>query len=334
MSDDPQIAQAAEILRRGGLVAFPTETVYGLGADARNAQAVQKTFRAKGRPGTNPLICHVADIAAARQIVKSWPPAAERLAQRYWPGPLTLVLPKSNIIGPLVTAGLPNVAVRVPAHPIALALLQAFNGPIAAPSANRSGAVSPTTAQHVQSDLCDLVDLILDGGPCTVGIESTVLTLATDPPKILRPGNITRAEIESTIGRVEMTTQSIAPTTAAQSPGQHAQHYAPTTPTYRYEPQEAPDAVAAMSRFQTGVHLLVGAGLLPIAAVRTFKMIELPHDPAACAADLYATLRQADAMNTQAILIRMPLDNAAWSAIRDRLTRAAKPITDLPSVTK
>src|SRR4051812_1359954 len=182
------IRRAAQVLRSGGLVAFPTETVYGLGADATNADAVAKIFAAKGRPSTNPLIVHVADAATARRYATDWPVAASRLAERFWPGPLTLVLPKAMSIVSAVTAGLGTVGLRVPNHPLALQLLQDFSGPVAAPSANRSNRVSPTTAQHVRDELGDSVDVILDGGPCAVGIESTVIDLTTAPrPTLLRP---------------------------------------------------------------------------------------------------------------------------------------------------
>src|SRR5947207_9629696 len=184
------IGKAVEILRAGGLVAFPTETVYGLGADATNAEAVAKIFAAKGRPATNPLIVHVADVDTARRFAASWPLAASHLAEQFWPGPLTLVLPRSPAIVPAVSAGLRTVGLRVPNHPLALQLLQQFGGPVAAPSANRSNRVSPTTAQHVRDELGDAVDLVLDGGPCAVGIESTVLDLTGDRPAILRPGGV------------------------------------------------------------------------------------------------------------------------------------------------
>jgi L-threonylcarbamoyladenylate synthase len=193
---------AAAVLRRGGLVAFPTETVYGLGADATNADAVTKIFAAKGRPSTNPLIVHVADAAVARRYATAWPPAAAQLADRFWPGPLTLVLPKAPDIVPAVTAGLNTVGLRVPDHPVALQLLREFGGAVAAPSANRSNRVSPTTADHVREELGDAVDLVLDGGPCRVGIESTVLDLTTERPTILRPGGLSREQIEAVVGPV------------------------------------------------------------------------------------------------------------------------------------
>ena len=197
------IARAAEILRSGGLVAFPTETVYGLGADATNPDAVRRIFAAKGRPTTNPLIVHVADIETAKRYAATWSDAAQTLAAVWWPGPLTLVVPKAASIVPEVTAGRETVGLRVPDHPLALELLRAFGGAVAAPSANRSNRVSPTTAGHVLEELAGSVDLILDGGPCTVGIESTVLDLTTDVPTILRPGGVSRGQLEAILGRVD-----------------------------------------------------------------------------------------------------------------------------------
>ena len=184
------IVRAAAIVRSGGLVAFPTETAYGLGADATNADAVAKIFTVKGRPPTNPLICHIADEEMAKRYATIWPLAASRIAQRFWPGPITIVVPKQPTIVDSVTAGLPTVGLRAPAHELTLQLIRVFDGPIAGPSANRSNHVSPTTAQHVRDEFADAIDMILDGGPCEVGIESTVLDLSTPRPTILRPGAI------------------------------------------------------------------------------------------------------------------------------------------------
>src|SRR5437773_9527485 len=198
------VAQAVSLLRSGGRVAFPTETVYGLGADATNADAVRKIFAVKGRPSTNPLICHVADEPVARRYARAWPLAASRITARYWPGPLTVVLAKTAGIVSEATAGLETVGLRAPNHPLALELLRAFGRPIVGPSANRSTHVSPTTAQHVRDEFGSEIELILDGGPCAVGIESTVLDLSTDRPAILRPGGVSRQQIEAVIGSVEM----------------------------------------------------------------------------------------------------------------------------------
>jgi L-threonylcarbamoyladenylate synthase len=304
-----EISRAAEILCAGGLVAFATETVYGLGADARNADAVAKIFRVKGRPPTNPVICHVASIAGARQITRAWPDAAQKLGERFWPGALTLVLPKADEIPPVVTAGLGSVGVRVPAHPVALELLRVFGGPIAAPSANRSMRISPTTAEHVRQDLGGEVDLILDGGPCTVGIESTVLSLVGQAPAILRPGGVSRQQIEAIIGPVEMTARRIGDDQEPSlSPGQHAVHYAPSTPTFYYEQAETATAERLLAQNRRALHLV------------------LPSDPTECAARLYVLLRQADGTGADQILVRLPPDEPGWAAVRDRLMRAGKPL--------
>src|SRR6476661_9367977 len=183
-----EIEQAAEVLKRGGLVAFPTETVYGLGADARNSDAIKKIFALKGRPSTNPLIVHVSGVAMAKVYSSRWPHQARVLAQNFWPGPLTLVLPKTKEIVPEATAGLDTVALRMPDHPMAIELIRKFDGPLAAPSANRSTHVSPTTAEHVRREFGNDLKLVIDGGPCKFGIESTVLDLTTNAPRILRPG--------------------------------------------------------------------------------------------------------------------------------------------------
>jgi L-threonylcarbamoyladenylate synthase len=204
MTDPPALERAAALIRGGGLVAFPTETVYGLGANAFDAAAVARIFTAKGRPRQSPLIVHVDSIEMARTLVLEWPDTADRLARRYWPGPLTLVLPKRPSIPDIVTAGLATVGLRVPSHPLALALIRAAGVPIAAPSANPFTGLSPTTAEHVRQSLGDAVDLVLDGGPAMVGIESTVLSLAGAEPLLLRPGVIPLPEIESLIGPVRI----------------------------------------------------------------------------------------------------------------------------------
>jgi len=314
MSND--IAKAVEILKQGGLVAFPTETVYGLGADARNAQAVQKIFAAKGRPSTNPLIVHISDIPTAQWFAK-WPVEAQRLAQKFWPGPLTLILPKSHRIVADVTAGKQTVGLRAPDHPLALELLHRFNGPVAAPSANRSTRVSPTTAQHVRDELGDAVDLILDGGPCSVGIESTVLDLTAEFPTILRPGAISAREIESLVGIVRIRTDTIDPATPASSPGQHAVHYSPRAATYRFD-------AADLARVQNLSQQHKDSVILAISPQP--GGLQMPNNSADYARILYATLRNLDSRNIPTIFIQMPPDTPEWLAIRDRLLRATRPL--------
>ncbi|MFQ5346916.1 MAG: L-threonylcarbamoyladenylate synthase [Rhodothalassiaceae bacterium] len=301
--DATAIARAAEILRAGGLVALPTETVYGLAADATNATAVAAIFAAKGRPRFNPLICHVPDVAAATALVEAGPLAA-RLMAAFWPGPLTLVLPRRAAapVAALVSAGLDTLAVRAPAHPVARGLLEAFGGPLAAPSANRSGRVSPTTAQHVAADLGDAVDLILDGGPCAVGIESTIIAVDGDRVTLLRPGGIAEEEIARLIGGpLARGAQG-----SVRAPGMLRSHYAP----------KAPVRLDATER-RTG-EVLIGFG--PIAG-------DLSLSPAGdlveAAARLFAVLREADARRPRAIAMAPIPDVGLGRAINDRLQRAA-----------
>lgn len=313
-----EIQQAVEVLRSGGLVAFPTETVYGLGADATQAEAVERIYEVKGRPTTNPIIVHVADIERARRYAVQWPEAAQKLAEQFWPGPLTLVVPKSPQIVDQATAGLKTVGLRVPNHPVALELLRAFDGAIAAPSANRSARVSPTTAQHVRDELGDLVQLVLDGGPCEVGIESTVLDLSGDMPRILRPGMVTRTMIEQVIGPVQASRSVTDATQPALSPGQQPVHYAPVTPAYRYTATQASRLAAE------------GAGIIDIGQIDQPRQIEsvitLPADPEQYARHFYAALRTLDAMGLRAIYVEMPPDSPPWIAVRDRIRRATRPL--------
>ncbi len=299
-------------------MAFPTETVYGLGADATQAKAVERIYAVKGRPITNPIIVHVADIERAKRYAAEWPEMAQKLAEQFWPGPLTLVLPKSPQIVDQVTAGLPTVGLRVPNHPVALELLREFDGAIGAPSANRSMRVSPTLAEHVREELGDDVELILDGGPCDVGIESTVLDLSSETPGVLRPGMVTRMMIEQVIGPVEIRPPLGDIAHPAQSPGQQLVHYAPRTPAFRF------NATQAM-RVSTE-----GAGLIDIAAIDQPRYneatITLPADPEQYARHFYAALRHLDRMDLRAIYVEMPPESPAWTPVRDRVRRATRPL--------
>lgn len=326
------IAMAVEILRKGGLVAFPTETVYGLGADAANAEAVRKIYLAKGRPPANPLIVHVSDAAAARQWAVAWPPAAQALAARFWPGPLTLVVRRGPGLSALVGAGRDTVGLRCPNHPMALELLTNFAGPIAAPSANRSNRISPTTAEHVRAELGGAVDLILDGGPCRVGIESTVLDVNSASPCILRPGSISRRQIEEVIGPVAVFAGAATLNEPALSPGQHAVHYAPSVPAYRFSRGD----LSTLVRWREN-HSAAQCGLLRLAhsaaaddallqAIRFARVLSLPEDPSIYAHRLYAALRELDVPETDAIFAELPPDDSSWAAVRDRLMRATRPI--------
>ena len=226
-----EIEKAAHIIQEGGLVAFPTETVYGLGADALNPMAVASIFEVKQRPQFDPLIVHVADLRQAEILVKRLPSRAVQLAEAFWPGPLTLVLEKAPFVPDLVTASLPTVALRIPDHPLALSLIRESGRPIAAPSANPFGGVSPTTADHVRQSLGDKIGMILDGGPCRVGVESTVLSLVGDTPLLLRPGGISLEELQSLLGEVALAKDGPVP----QAPGQLPSHYAPSTPLWFFE---------------------------------------------------------------------------------------------------
>jgi L-threonylcarbamoyladenylate synthase len=286
---DP-VARAAELLRAGRLVAIPTETVYGLGANALDEAAVRRIFEAKGRPLSSPLIVHVSDVAMARSLAKEWPRDAEALAARFWPGPLTIIVPKDTGVPDAVTAGLPSVALRMPSHPLALAVIKAAGVPIAAPSANRFTELSPTTAEHVREGLGARVDFVLDGGPCTVGIESTVISLAGPKPSILRPGMISQTQIEEVIGPVETGA-------GAESPGQHPKHYSPRTPV----------VIGAAPSTGRGVEL------------------HLPSDPAAAAETLYRRMHELDQESYDWIAIALPPDTPEWAGVRDRIIRAAHP---------
>ena len=315
------IEQAVEVLRRGGLVAFPTETVYGLGADATSRDAIRRIFAAKGRPATNPLIVHVADIDTARRFAATWGDAAQTLAAVWWPGPLTLVLPKAPEIVDEVTAGLPTVGLRIPDHPLALELLQAFGGAVAAPSANRSNRVSPTTAQHVRDELGDAVDLVLDGGPCTVGIESTVLDLSRERPTILRPGAVSRRQIEHILGPVEVAAPSAHASVAATSPGQHPVHYSPRTPAVRFETSQRGFILPETDGQKNGIVVL--------SPLKVFKkwgsIVAMPNDPPDYARHLYSVLRELDDLGLHTIYIEVPPDVPEWAAVRDRIIRATRP---------
>jgi len=298
------IRHAAALICAGKLVAFPTETVYGLGANALDARAVGKIFEVKGRPSTSPLIVHVASRQAAPDVVSEWPDAAEELAREFWPGPLTLVLPKRACIPDIVTAGLLTVGLRVPANAHALALLVEASVPIAAPSANRFTELSPTTAEHVRKSLGDSVNFILDGGPTQVGIESTVLSLAGTRPLLLRPGMISVEQIESLIGKVEIA--AAAPEGSHPAPGMHPRHYSPRTRLVLDLPGNGRGAYLWLSR-----------------AAACARSVQMPADPGRYAAALYETLHRLDDEGFDWIAVEPPPDEPAWAGITDRLKRAA-----------
>jgi L-threonylcarbamoyladenylate synthase len=315
--------EAALVLSRGGLVAFATETVYGLGAIATNPAAVARIFEAKGRPSFNPLIVHVKGVEQARLCTNDWPETARRLAQRFWPGPLTLVLPRSALIPDLVTAGRDTVALRVPASSIALGLIEHAGLPLAAPSANRSNSVSPTRAEHVLADLDGRIDLILDSGPTDLGLESTVIDLTASPLRLLRPGPVTPEQIgECLVGLDTIELAAEEPTTMDRpaSPGMLPLHYAPTTPAWRIEHAAELTRLELPSR---SAIVVFGPAILP----EINPAIQRSCLPEAIVAgrDLYLTLRHLDALGLEQIVVVMPPDQPDWAAIRDRLTRATRP---------
>lgn len=313
----PAVAEAAACLRAGGLVAFPTETVYGLGADGLNPAAVARIYEAKGRPPTNPLILHVAGLDEARALASRWPETAQRLAERFWPGPLTLVLPAAPEVPGIVRAGNPTVALRCPAHPVALALVRATGRPLAAPSANRSTQLSPTRAEHVAAGLGDRVDLILDGGPTSAGLESTIVALDGPVPRLLRPGPLPPGVLEALVGPLERWEGAVAQHERQAAPGMALRHYAPRTPL-ALVPREA--LVPAPE--PPGRTAVVAFGHLP-ELPSGWTGFALPEDPAAAGSELFALLHELDALGFDHIRFQQPPGGDAWLALWDRLQRAA-----------
>jgi L-threonylcarbamoyladenylate synthase len=324
--DGDAIRRAVAVLRAGGLVAFPTETVYGLGANALDPAAVRRVFEAKGRPSHNPLIAHVADQEGARRLVRAWPDAATRLAAAFWPGPLTLVLPRADVVPPAVSAGLPDLAVRVPAHPVALALLRAAGLPIVAPSANPASALSPTTADHVARNLEHRVDLILDAGPTQLGIESTVIDLSRQPPALLRPGSLAAHRIEAVIGPLALAGTGPG-TTRRASPGMLDRHYAPRAALVVFDPA-AREHAAALARDAARQGQTVGALLLRDLDAPIHHPVPMTADARAYARDLFAQLHRLDDLGCGLILVEQVPAGPDWDGVRDRLTRGARPAAE------
>jgi len=326
--EPPLIEKAASVLLSGGLVVFPTETVYGLGADAMNADAVGRIFDAKGRPACNPLICHVESAAGAREIVADWPEIAARLAARFWPGPLTLILPRAARLPAAVTAGGPTVAVRAPAHPVALALLRAVGRPVAAPSANRSTRLSPTRAERAFVQLKGRVELILDAGPTPRGLESTVLDLTARPPRVLRPGPVSIRALEEALGmevagRESHSTGKPDAQAPARSPGLMGRHYAPLARLECASPEAAEARIrellaagrrAGWLRLHSGDEALAHPNLITRVA---------PRDPESYGAALYEILHCFDEAGVETIVVESPPAGDEWQAARDRLRRAS-----------
>ena len=308
----PEVREAADILRAGGLVAFPTETVYGLGADASNPAAIRKLYAVKRRPADHPVIVHFASAEAAFLWTRDAPAAAHALAKKFWPGPLTLILKRSDKAKDFVTGGQDAVGVRVPSHPVAQQLLKAFGGGIAAPSANRFGLVSPTTAAHVREDLGADVDLVLEGGPSEVGIESTIVDLSGERAVLLRPGRISKKDLELVVGAVEEKA-----VTALRHSGGLERHYAPRTPA-RLVP--AYDLDKEIARLKEKVAVLAFSR----PDERVDYWIRMPREPQAYAQKLYAALRELDTAGCDEILVEAPPEAPAWAAVSDRLKRACR----------
>ena len=315
---DAAIEYAVHLLKQGRLVAFPTETVYGLGADASNPDAVKRIFTAKGRPAKNPVIVHIAHYTGLNTWAENVPEPALQLAKRFWPGPLTIVLQKRPEVPLVVTGGQNTVALRVPKHPVALRLLDAFDGGIAAPSANRYCRISPTEAKHVIDELGRKVDLILDGGKCEVGLESTIVDFSGDVPRLLRPGHISQFEIEDLIKCYLYGPNTEAD--AVRAPGMSPLHYAPVTIALR----------CPAANLNAAVQLLTGGGKRigimtyqsTMSSGNRVRVIRMPRQVDQYAQVLYSSLRQLDALNLDRILVEQPPETAAWSAVNDRLRKA------------
>ena len=317
MVGDRDIDHAVAVLREGGLVAFPTETVYGLGADASNPGAVKKIFAVKGRPATHPVIVHLADAVQVANWTREIPEPARKLARTFWPGPLTVILKRAAAVSDVVTGGQDTVALRVPSHPVAQRLLARFGGGIAAPSANRHGRVSATTAEHVRREFGTEVDCVLDGGESQVGIESTIVDLSGSHPALLRPGWITAAAIEEALGTPLAARGAEAP----RAPGTLAAHYAPRTPVMLLEGDLAVELAAGLTHQGKHVAVLAHSARRPL--LERLSWIAAPRDAAGYAHALYASLRRLDEAGCDTIIVERPPQSAEWAAINDRLARAA-----------
>ncbi|MCC7003921.1 MAG: threonylcarbamoyl-AMP synthase [Gemmatimonadaceae bacterium] len=303
LSPTPDVLdRAATALRSGGVVVIPTETVYGLACNALDADAVRRVFAIKGRPANNPLIVHVASEAQARQVTSAWPESATVLAARFWPGPLTMVLPRAAVVPDVTAADLDTVAVRMPAHPVALELIRRAGVPLAAPSANPFMRLSPTRAEDVDPSIVSQVTMVLDGGPCDVGLESTVVDLSGTAPMVLRPGGIPRAALEAALVGPWITERT---ETVTRSPGMHPRHYAPRA-TIRLVASTPP-----------------GAAGLVFSAPANPQQIRMPSEPQAYGAMLYAALRRLDLLGVAEIFVVTPPSGDAWEAVHDRLRRAS-----------
>jgi L-threonylcarbamoyladenylate synthase len=322
------VARAAELLRAGELVALPTETVYGLAANAWNADAVQRIFEVKGRPAHNPIIVHVASLELARRCVSCWPPSAAKLAAAFWPGPLTLVLPRSPNIPDVVTAGGATVGVRWPSHPFIQAVIRACNFPLAAPSANRSNQISPTNAEHVRKDLGGRIPLIVDGGASHVGIESCVFDLASSPPHILRPGMIPAESFLAALGQEVFSAPHPSPPAekSLRSPGLLPRHYSPKATLILLQWRDENELATQLSKYtiqRERIHV-IAHHIIPLHE-KFGRVSVIPHDAEAFARALYAELHRCDEAGAELIIVETPPTGEEWRGIIDRLTRASRP---------
>jgi L-threonylcarbamoyladenylate synthase len=317
-----EIETAVQALRDGELVAFPTETVYGLGANAQNPAAVRKIFEAKGRPVSHPVIVHLDSPRFLHRWVREVPETATKLAERFWPGPLTMVMSRAPNVHDIVTGGQDTVAIRVPSHPMAQQLLTAFGGGIAAPSANRYGKLSPTRAEHVREELGETVKVILDGGECQIGLESTIVSFEGQGVRLLRPGAVTAAQIRQVVGELLIGADLQSP----RVPGGTPSHYAPTTPMAIVPSGEVDAHAAALS--EGGRRVAVLAQRLPLKSHKYVTWINAGRRPEQYGHDLYANLRTLDKAGCQQILVQDVPDGEAWDAIRDRLRRAASKVSE------
>ncbi len=320
---DAAVERAVDLLRAGDIVALPTETVYGLAANAFNPAAVEKIYQAKGRPAHNPIIVHVASHAMAVECVAQWPDSAARLAKSFWPGPLTLVLPKAEKVPDIVTAGGSTVGVRWPSHPIIQAVIKKCGFPLAAPSANRSNEISPTTAEHVCKSLGDSVKLIVDGGAANVGIESTVVDLASERPRILRPGMIHEESLSAALGDAAISSNDGRDETL-RSPGMLPKHYAPKAKLVVLSWDSAEQLRSRIASYNLPGQLVHIVAHTHIPSEDIFGRVSvIPHDPEAFARALYGELHRCDEESAKLIVVEAPPDEPAWRGIADRLARAA-----------
>lgn len=324
------VEKAVQLLKEGSLVGVPTETVYGLGADASNSEALEKLFAAKGRPRSHPVIVHIADWRLLETWVETIPQSVEQLAQRFWPGPLTMIFNKRSTVLSQVTGGQDTVAIRIPRHDLTLELLRKFAGGIAAPSANKFGKLSPTTASDVASAFADQIAYVLDGGTCDVGIESTILDVSGSNPTILRPGMISRVELEEVLGSVAFRAENAKNTHEnrgeIRAPGSHKSHYAPNTPVKLVGQQALDNELTELIKMNLRPGVL--SFTHPRMTLNSIPWIVAEHEPEGYAKHLYSNLRQLDDCRCDWILVEEVPDSSAWQGIKDRLVRASFPTAD------